>query len=202
MLLKDADYFQEMQTQSGWGRTLKSFAEWCAPRPGWKTLDVGCGPGLLPAVFTTLGCKATGIDLDEDMFRPAPLHRGVLVADVYDLPFAVHTFDLITATNLIFLLNEPVLALRQIRQCLNATGKLAMLNPSEILNQQSALHFVEEKGLDGIGRDTFLLWAKRAEKNHHWTEVETIALFQEAGMECKENIVRVGPGFARFSWGQ
>ena len=202
MLGKDADYFQEVQTQTGWGRTLKSFADWCAPKPGWLTLDVGCGPGLLPSIFDNLGCRAVGIDLEMDMFQPSPLHPDVLVADVYHLPFKPHTFDLITATNLIFLLAEPVPAMRRIKHCLSKGGKLAMLNPSEALNQQSALRFVDEKGLDGVGRDTFLQWARRAEENHHWTAAETSALYRDAGMECAESAVKIGPGFARFSWGQ
>ena len=202
MLGKDADYFQEMQTQTGWGRTLKSFANWCSPKPGWMTLDVGCGPGLLPSIFANLGCRAAGMDLKMDMFQPSPLHPDVLVADVYLLPFKPHTFDLITATNLIFLLAEPVPAMRRIKQCLSKGGRLAMLNPSEALNQHSALRFVDERGLVGVGRDTFLQWARRAEENHHWTDAETSDLFREAGMECVESVVKIGPGFARFSCGQ
>jgi SAM-dependent methyltransferase len=142
------------------------------------------------------------MDLEMDMFQPSPLHPDVLVADVYQLPFKPHTFDLITATNLIFLLAEPVPAMRRIKQCLSKAGRLAMLNPSEALNPHSALRFVDEKGLVGVGRDTFLQWARRAEEHHHWTETETSALYREAGMECAESVVKVGPGFARFSWGQ
>ena len=60
MLNKDSNYFHELQSQTGWGHMLASFARWCAPKPGWRVLDVGCGPGLLPAIFAQAGCHAYG----------------------------------------------------------------------------------------------------------------------------------------------
>ena len=39
-----------------------------------------------------------------------------------------------------------------------------MLNPSEHLSDQAALAFVNEKGLDGVARETLLNWARRADR--------------------------------------
>ena len=114
---RDADYYHELQTQTGWGRTLYGFAVWCAPQAGWLTLDVGCGPGLLPAILAKFGCTAVGVDLDPDMFHPSPLHSMVAVASVFDLPFQAHTFDLITASNLLFLLSDPAQVLAKMKYC-------------------------------------------------------------------------------------
>ncbi|OGO14627.1 MAG: hypothetical protein A2032_04155 [Chloroflexi bacterium RBG_19FT_COMBO_49_13] len=119
---KDAVYFHELQTKTGWGRTLYGFAEWCAPEPGWLTLDVGCGPGLLPAIFSQLGCRAVGVDLDPKMFHPSPLHPITSIADVNALPFPSHTFDLVTSTNLLFLLPQPILALIEMKRVLQPGG--------------------------------------------------------------------------------
>lgn len=201
MFGRDADYFLELQTQTGWGRTLYSFAEWCSPQSGWLTLDVGCGPGLLPAIFSKFGCKSTGVDLDLHMFHPSPLHPAVVVADVYGLPFPVKSFDLITASNLVFLLSDPVRALVSMKQFLRFGGKLAMLNPSEQLNEQAALAFATARGLEGLARHTLLNWARRAVENHHWTEIETGDLYRSAGLQYMGSVLKVGPGFARFSWG-
>ncbi len=201
MLSRDSDYFKELQTQTGWGRTLFGFAAWCKPQPGWRVLDVGCGPGLLPHIFAKLGCQATGIDLDISMLRPTPLHHDVVVADVYDLPSKPLTFNLITASNLVFLLNEPVQALRGLIPFLVTGGRIAMLNPSEALNEQAAIQYADEIGLQGIAHETLVNWARRAVANHHWTEKETISLYRAAGMRCMESELKVGPGFGRFSWG-
>ncbi len=196
-----ADYFQALQTQTGWGRTLYGFASWCAPQAGWLTLDVGCGPGLLPAILAKFGCTAIGVDLDPDMFHPSPLHSMVAVANVFDLPFQAHTFDLISASNLLFLLSDPALALAKMKYCLRPGGKLALLNPSEFLDEQAAKAFINEKDLDGVARDTLLHWARRAVENQHWTNEETCALFENAGLKYMGSVLKIGPGFGRFSWG-
>jgi SAM-dependent methyltransferase len=198
---KDADYFQELQTQTGWSRTLYGFALWCAPEAGWFSLDVGCGPALLPAIFSKMGCKAVGVDLDIEMFHPSPLHSMVAVASLCDLPFQRRIFDLITASNLLFLLSEPLLALAEIKQLLHPGGKFAMLNPSENLNESAALAFVNEKGMDGVARNTLLNWARRAVEHHHWTDGETCDLYESTGLHYMGSVLKVGPGFARFSWG-
>ncbi len=201
MIARDSEYFQELQTHTGWGRTLYGFAVWCAPQPGWLTLDVGCGPGLLPALFSKMSCKAVGVDLDIEMFKPLPLHLVVSVADVNALPFKFNTFDLITASNLVFLLPEPLQALIRLKQLLRSGGKLTMLNPSELLNQQAAVNFADKKGMEGIARDTLLNWANRSEQHHRWTEDETRAMYIAAGMKYQGSVLKVGPGFGRFSSG-
>jgi SAM-dependent methyltransferase len=201
MVARDSDYFQELQTHTGWGRTLYGFAVWCAPQPGYLTLDIGCGPGLLPSIFSQMGCRSLGIDLDLEMFKPSPLHTMVAVADVDALPFKRDAFDLITASNLVFLLAEPINALVKVKQLLRSGGRLAMLNLSENLHRQSASDFADERGLEGIARHTLLNWAARAEQHHRWTDDETSALYTEAGMNYQESVLKIGPGFGRFSSG-
>ena len=201
MVPKDSTYFHELQSHTGWGRTLFGFATWCAPQPGWRVLDVGCGPGLLPSIFAKLGCQAMGIDLDEAMFQPNPLHPLIAVADVYRLPFRTLCFDLITATNLIFLLDEPVQALCNLIPFLARRGRIAMLNPSDSLNEKAAVEFAKENGLQGLARETLVNWARRAAAHQHWTEKETFTLYYDAGMKCMGSVLKIGPGFGRYSWG-
>jgi SAM-dependent methyltransferase len=201
MLDKDSEYFLELQTKTGWGKTLFNFAEWCAPEPGWVSLDVGCGPGLFPAILTEMGCLAVCVDLDADMFKPAPVHARVVLGDVYFLPFVPNSFDLITAVNLLFLLNEPDRALWNMSQLLKPGGKFAMLNPSELIDEHTASNFAVERGLKGLERDTLINWAKRATVHQRWTEIATAMLYHRTGLKFMGTSLRIGPGFARFSWG-
>jgi ubiquinone/menaquinone biosynthesis C-methylase UbiE len=198
---RDSAYFTELQTHTGWGRTLYGFAQWCEPQPGWLTLDVGCGPGLLPAIFSKFGCTSAGVDLDEAMFQPSPLHPIVAVGNVYQLPFQDKVFNLVTCSNLVFMLSQPVSALQAMKRLLIPGGLLAMLNPSENLDERVASAYADEIGLAGIARSTLLNWARRASENQHWTDEETCALFRQAGFEYKGSVLKVGPGFARFSSG-
>jgi SAM-dependent methyltransferase len=201
MLDKDSGYFLELQTKTGWGKTLFNFAEWCAPGRGWACLDVGCGPGLFPAILAEMGCLAVGVDLDPQMFKPTPLHARVVLGDVAFLPFVPRCFDLVTAVNLLFLLDEPEIALRKMSQLLRPGGKLAMLNPSELIDEDAASNFAIERGLEGLARDTLVNWAKRATVHHRWTENSTAMLYHQAGLKLMGTDLRIGPGFARFSWG-
>ena len=89
--LHDPDYFLELQTKTGWGAILRSFASWLDPKPASLILDVGCGPGLLPAILAKSGCRTIGIDSSFEMFRD-PLHPNLVLADVTDLSFPLSSF--------------------------------------------------------------------------------------------------------------
>ena len=198
----DADYFISLQTQTGWGRTLASFADWCHPDPNWKTLDIGCGPGLLPALLQEKKCWAVGVDLDPKMFHPHPLHPIIALADAHILPFHPGTFHHVTACNLLFLIHDPRLILKDIVRVLLIGGQVAFLNPSENLTVEAANDFAKSRGFSGLALDSFLNWAARSEANHHRNESETRDLFTAAGLMLDETTLKICPGFARFSRGR
>ena len=197
--MDDAHYFLELSTKTGWGDTLARFAAWVAPQDKWLTLDVGCGPGLLPALLAQQGCQAFGVDLNPQMFVPKSLHRDVAHADTISLPFPSGSFHLITGSNVLFLLGEPQHALGEMRRVLRQPGQIAVLNPSKNLNVQAATSFSSDRNLEGLARESLLNWAARAETNYRWSEVELDALFQSVGMQLIETKTAVGPGFARFA---
>ena len=199
MTLRDVDTFLELQTQTGWGRTLAGFAAWCQAQPGWRVLDVGCGPGLLPALFARQGCNALGLDLEADMFLPQPLHPQVLVAHGEALPFPGGMFDLVTASNLLFLLEQPAPAVVELRRVLCAGGRLCLLNPSEAMSVQAAGMLADQRGLDGLARETLLNWARRAESYARWDAEALAGLLEAAGLKLERTELRVGSGLARLA---
>jgi ubiquinone/menaquinone biosynthesis C-methylase UbiE len=194
--------FYLIQTQTGWGRVLADFAAWIAPEPGCRALDVGCGPGLFPALLAERGCSSFGIDLDMEMFRPGALHARVAIADAASLPFPDGEFDLVTASNVLFFLPSPQSVLREMVRVLRSGGSLALLNPSERLSQALVITYAEQRGLDGVARQSLLAWAERAEAGRRWQEAELRDLFEQAGLRLAANVLRVGPGLARYSRGE
>ncbi len=162
-------------------------------------MDVGCGPGLLPALLAQRGCQAFGVDLAPEMFRPEPLHARLAVADSLALPFAAASFDLVTASNLLFLLADPQAALREIARTLRRGGEAALLNPSERLSEAAARDFADQRQLQGLARDTLINWGRRADAHHRWDENQLRGLFQAAGLRFVQSITIVGPGFARLA---
>jgi SAM-dependent methyltransferase len=190
--------FLEVQTRTPWGRTLAGFADFCAPSPGYATLDVGCGPGLLPAILAGRGCTALGVDLDLDLLR-AKLGPGLFQADASRLPFRAESFDLVSSTNVLFLLDNPAAVLREWRRSLKSTGTICLLNPSHLLSVGSATLVADSRRLEGPARESLIGWARNAEAHARWTETETRDMLSAAGLHLKESVLRVGPGFARLS---
>ncbi len=191
--------FLELQTATGWGRTLERFAAWCAPRPGDLALDVGCGPGLLPALLMRQGCRTFGIDVDIKMFSQARLHPALTQADALRLPFPAGAFHLVTASNLLFLLPDPLAALQEMRRVLADGGQICLLNPSEHLNQAAAARLAETHGLNGLARQSLLGWAERAETHARWSESDLRLLLSAAGLQLETTVTRMGPGLARLA---
>ncbi|GAB4497352.1 MAG: hypothetical protein OHK0052_08790 [Anaerolineales bacterium] len=200
-LTRDSAYFLQVQTQTAWGKVLQDFAEWCHPKSGWRALDVGCGPGLLPALLGLQGIQAIGVDLDPQAFAPKPLHPQLLTADVHALPFAPAQFNLITAVNLLFLLPEPLAPLRELTRLLLPGGTLALLNPSERMSLTAATALADARGLHGLARDSLLNWATRAETHFRWDESALRDLLTATGLRFERTDLRIGNGLARLACG-
>jgi SAM-dependent methyltransferase len=191
--------FLEIQTQTGWGKVLQGFSAWCRPNPGWLTLDAGCGPGLLPALLAQTGCRAFGVDLDFTTLSPQRLHSELIQGTAFRLPFVAGTFDLVTACNLMFLLEEPIPALLELRRVIRRTGQFAMINPSEQMSQASAAALAAERKLQGLACHSLLHYASLAETHHRWSADELGNMLLAAHFELTETVVRVGSGLVRFS---
>ncbi len=196
---RDSDYFFDLQTRTGWGRTLEKFARWIDPPSGSRVLDVGCGPGLFPAILERRGCRACGVDLDPASFRPPRLHACLGAADALRLPFPPAAFDLVTASNLLFLLPDPRAALDEMLRVLSPEGRLALLNPAPALTPQSAADFARQRGLDELGRSTLVNWARRAVRHHRWDAPALADFLAASGVQLERSKPAVGPGFALWA---
>lgn len=190
--------FAQIQTETAWGRTLASFADWIAPQPGWMALDVGGGPGLLAVLLAQRGCRACGVDIEA---YPAAerLHPHHVRGEVLRLPFSGGTFDLVCASNLLFFLPDPTAALVEMRRVLKIGAALALLNPSERMSVASAEALANARGLSGLNRDTLLGWAARAERHHRWDETGLRRMLHTAGFELNATELKIGTGLARFA---
>lgn len=194
-------YFSQVQQSEGWTAILESFARFVNPPSGARLVDVGCGPGALVEIFRRdYSAQAFGADRLPDMFatRTMPIYCA---AGLPDLPFPTASLDLVTATNVIYLLDSPLPALQEIARVLRPGGTFAMLNPSEQMTRAAATALAAERGLTGFQRDNFVYWGEVAEANHRWTENDINTLFQQAGLRPMEMRLRVGAGLARYAKG-
>ncbi|HAY84610.1 MAG TPA: hypothetical protein DCY42_06715 [Chloroflexi bacterium] len=194
----DSQYFLELQTNTGWGQMLASFSRWCSPQNGQSALDVGCGPGLLPALLGREGVRAFGIDQDTEMLRNT-LHPGIAAGAATQLPFADHTFDLVTASNLLYLNPEPLPILAEMIRVLRVGGWICLLNPSERMTVREAERLAEARKLEGLARDTLLNYGQRAEDNYRWDAQDLQAMLARFGLSDFQTALRMGDGLVRYA---
>ena len=194
----DHDYFLELQTNTGWGRVLARFLAWCLPETPARVLDVGTGPGLAPALAAQQGHAAVGVDNDAAMLAQS-LHPAVVLAEGARLPFPAGAFDLTLASNVLYLLPEPLPVLREMARVTASGGRVAVLNPSERMSVAAATALADERGLTGLARETLLNLAARAEAGFRWDAAALADLFAGVGLQMTATRTTMGPGLIR--WG-
>lgn len=199
------DYFTSMQSSAGWAVILESFARFAAPSPNMRVLDVGTGPGALVKLFReTYAVDAYGLDSDPSMCRRAIALQEMTVfitGALPNLPFASHTFDMVTATNVLYLLDNPQVAFNDIGRVLRVGGTFVMLNPSIHMSKKAAAALAQERGLTGFEYENFLHWGEVAEQHHRWLVADVDRFFGKAGLSLRETRERVGSGLALYAQG-
>lgn len=201
------DYFTTMQAQAGWMNILESFARFVAPKAGMRVLDVGTGPGALAAHFQThYQVVAVGADADKHMMQRANiLHSGsgvsFVTASLPKLPFRDCVFDVVCASNVLYLLDEPNAALQEIVRVLSANGTFAMLNPSPMMSYETAKILADERQMTDFARENFLHWGTVAEQHSRWSETEIEQWFATNGLELVKAQRKIGAGLALYVQG-
>lgn len=106
-----------------------------------RILDLGCGPGLSAFVLAEhfSNSQVIGVDVAPKMIARARQHHRrrqghiknlrFAQADVYDLPFAPRSFDLILAHSFFYLMPDRPQAVAAAFEVLDAAGQLIALEP-------------------------------------------------------------------------
>jgi ubiquinone/menaquinone biosynthesis C-methylase UbiE len=215
------DYFTRVQASAGWSRILESFARFVAPEAGQHTLDVGCGPGALVRHLASLGCRADGVDADAGTVAKArqlsldlraelgveptgtrPGETRFYHSDIQALPLADNQYDLVTATNVLFLLPEPLAGLREMVRVCRPGGTVAMLNPTPRLSQAAAEAHAAALGLQEFEAFSLAKWGRVAEAHRRFGREDVQAMFAAAGLEAPTLAEKIGPGFALYARGR
>ncbi|MCE7006311.1 class I SAM-dependent methyltransferase [Kibdelosporangium philippinense] len=104
-------------------RTVANSAAYLLPylNSEMSLLDVGCGPGTITADFADLVATVTAIEPVAEALALAQDHVQkpnvrFEVADVFTLPYADKTFDVVHAHQVLQHLHDPIAALREMRR--------------------------------------------------------------------------------------
>src|SRR5262245_34309420 len=106
------------------------FAAFAGVEPGWRVLDVGCGPGALTGeLVARLGVDAVwAVDPSEQFVAAArDRHSGVHVeqAAAEDLPFEDRSFDASLAQLVVHFMTDPIAGLRETARVTRGGGVVA-----------------------------------------------------------------------------
>jgi ubiquinone/menaquinone biosynthesis C-methylase UbiE len=200
------DYFTRVQASEGWDRVLASFVRFVAPDQNAHTLDVGCGPGSLVRKLVRAAALACGCDADPGMIAQAQklaAEDGLRnvefqVSVLPDLPYASDRFDVVTATNVIFLQRDPVAAVREMARVCRPSGFVAMLNPSPRMSVTAATAYADQQSLADFNRVSFINWGNVAEQNHRFSTEQVAEILDAAGLSEIVVEAKIG-GLALFA---
>ena len=107
-----------------------SLIEWVGIDPGWRVLDVGCGPGpLTSALAAAVGPESVAAVDPSDSFAAACRARvpgaDVRVAPAEELPFADSSFDATCSQLVVNFLSDAPAALGEMRRVTRPAGVIA-----------------------------------------------------------------------------
>ncbi len=199
-------YYAKMQANQGWRVILESFARFVAPQPNQIVVDIGTGPGALVNILHPSQAHVYGLDYSFPLVKAArysypALGMAFVAGELPILPFADASIDIVTATNVLYLLDDPQSAVIEIGRILKPTGQLIMLNPSPKMSVAAATTLADERQLTGFERENFVDWGQVAEDNVRWSVEAIQALFAPANLVLHEWRERIGDGLALYARG-
>jgi len=136
--------------------TVLDLLDKCSTSAALSILDIGCGTGALMKDILQRGDQVIGIDICEKMLAEAqktvrecfPARTLLSQADVENLPFKDHSFDIVTCIGVIEYLYNEETGLREIKRIIKDNGFLIIELPNIIkLNKMLDPHFYVDRGI-------------------------------------------------------
>lgn len=184
-----ADIEYQSQAQAGgFGQTLASLVKFLDLPDAPRVLDVGTGPGLIVRMLAPRSPLVVGMDASAAMLLQArSLWEGgasgsFVGGDALRLPVADASFDAALATNLLFLLPDPLDGLRELARAVRPGGIVGWLNPSDTLTRSAATVFCDGRGMTGFPRFSLINYARIAEGHHRLSGEGWAALARAVGL--------------------
>lgn len=100
---------------------------------GMTVLDLGCGPGIFSNLCSERGANVVSVDFSTLMLqyaRKANRELTLVKANIENLPFRTHTYDMVLALDVIEHLYKPLEFFREARRVLKDNGKLLLITPN------------------------------------------------------------------------
>ena len=149
-----AGFYDAMTRQVFWRQAIASMLDCVTDIPGApQVLDIGCGPGI--STFALGECLSApaqlcGLDLSAQMLvlaRQSHLehwshlsHVRFEQGDAAQLTYADASFDLVFGHSLLYLVDDPVAVLREVKRVLKPEGQVVFMEPNQAGSLYRAAH--------------------------------------------------------------
>lgn len=146
---------------------LESFLEDLKLQRTETLLDIGCGAGWL-TLWSSRQTKASiGLDASVKMLRRAEINRlagsyesaSFVQGDALALPYPDQTFDVVTGTMLLPVLQSPGRAVSEMIRVLRPGGRLSLFLPSPELTPGNARRYAKNRKYRGFERSSLIAWS-------------------------------------------
>jgi ubiquinone/menaquinone biosynthesis C-methylase UbiE len=191
-----------------WGPITRAFLARVGVAPGWKVLDLGCGPGLVTLDLAGMvGEEGEIVALDESPRWIEHVEREIrerrlsnvraVRTRIQDADLPSETFDLVIARWVLSFLPEPANLVRRVSRALKQGGIFAVQD----YNHDGVSLFPESEGFRAVVRATRAMYAQSG--GDAWVAARAPAIFRQAGLETISivpNVLCGGPGSDPFRW--
>lgn len=190
------DHFDSLR-ETEWGRrTIDSFLDFVVPDPAWRALDVGCGAGNQAMALAARVAEVVGVDQSPKMVERAAEKCRVsgvgncefMVGDATALPFEEGSFDLITTSALLYLVDEgQAESAAEFARVVRPGGTIALHEPTSGMTPETMEAYIRRARERGEDVADISGWAKAAISHHPFTEESLEALFTPHGLRLVES---------------
>lgn len=177
-------YVTSQAHAQGW--SLERLLEAVPPQANWRALDIATGGGHTALAFAPHVAMVVALDLTQPILSAARQHialQGVsnistVQADAEGLPFANHSFDLVTCRLAAHHFPDAGHFVREVARVLRPGGQMAL---------------TDNVGPDDEGGARYVnAFEKLRDPSHHWKYSldDWLRLFYEAGLDVTHHEVR------------
>ncbi len=191
-----------------WGPVTRAFLARLGVAPGWRVLDLGCGPGLVTFELADLvGPRGQVVALDESARWIDHVEHEIgvrrlsnvrtLRARIQEADLESETFDLVITRWVLSFLPDPASVVTRIARALKPGGLFAI----EDYNHEGISVFPESDGFRAIVRATRAMYAQAG--GDTWVAARAPGIFRAAGLatiSIVPNLLCGGPGSPAFRW--
>lgn len=200
------DWFERVQHTPFYQHLLEEFLVFLEAGSEMSVLDVGCGPGYLTRLIAQKAHSVLCVDIASKMIERAREHAlsediqnaFYEVGSAEDIPAESGRFDLVCATSVVYLVKDPVVALREMRRVLKRGGRLAMMNPSDAMTYRNVSSFIDSQGLGRREAEVLEGWLHAAEGARRFSEEWATQVMEAAGFAQASHERHLG-GLVLFS---